>query len=391
MIKVSELVLVTRNARDKIQIAIVSLSQIAGSFVIERKTGQYLGKFTPQPDLTIEKGKAKRSVLQQAELEYNSIVKKYLDKGYKRLDSLTKKSFEDISETELNSIVPSLKTDQNGNLKHMLAKPSTDIQNSVLNKKHYCSRKLNGVRMSAKLIDNNGEKIVISVSRGGKNYNAATAHILSELKPFLLEHPDITFDGEVYIHGKHLQEISGIARLETWHQKCEELEYWVYDLAIPSVVFEDRLEILKDLKKIFKDSNKVKIMDHYETNSWIQIQKLHDQWVSEGFEGLVARKADKEYQFGKRNSAMIKVKLYQDDEFEIIDYKEGLRDEDFVFVCQTKLGKVFEAKPMGDRALKTFYLTNIDDIIGKMGTVKFFEYSKDGIPLQTVFQSVRYD
>ena len=117
MIKVSELVLVTRNARDKIQIAIVSLSQIAGSFVIERKTGQYLGKFTPQPDLTIEKGKAKRSVLQQAELEYNSIVKKYLDKGYKRLDSLTKKSFEDISETELNSIVPSLKTDQAGEIK----------------------------------------------------------------------------------------------------------------------------------------------------------------------------------------------------------------------------------------------------------------------------------
>lgn len=387
MIKVSEIILVTRNARDKIQVAKVTLNQDANIFIIKRYTGQYLGKFTEQPELTIEKGKAKRTPIQQAELEYNSLVKKYLDKGYKRLDMLTKKSYESITLEELDSIVPSIKSDQDGNLKVMLAKPSTDVQNSVLNKKHYCSKKLNGVRMNLK----KSLDALKTVSRGGKNYNSSSKLILEEIAPFFEKYPDYVLDGELYIHGRHLQDISGLARLETWHPKCADLEYWIYDLAIPGMIFEERLEILKEVKEMFKNSTLIKVLDHVETNSWIQIQKLHDAWVSEGFEGLVARKADKEYQFGKRNSSMIKVKLYQDDEFEIIDYKENLRDEDFVFVCQTKLHKVFEAKPIGNRALKSYYLENIDDIIGRMGTVKFFEYSKDGIPLQTVFQAVRYD
>ena len=49
---------------------------------------------------------------------------------------------------------------------------------------------------------------------------------------------------------------------------------------------------------------------------------------------------------------MIKVKEYMEQEFEIIDYKDGLRDEDFCFILQTEDGKPFAAKPIGDRELK---------------------------------------
>ena len=133
-----------------------------------------------------------------------------------------------------------------------------------------------------------------------------------------------------------------------------------------------------------------KVIDHVITESWEEIQRLHDKWVGEGFEGLVARKLDKMYEFGKRGSTMIKVKQYQDDEFLIVDYQDGLRPEDFVFVCETKDGLPFEAKPIGDRALKAWYLENINDIIGCMGKVKFFNYSLDGKPTQTIFQAVRY-
>lgn len=114
MIIISELILVTRNARDKIQVIITSLGQDGNTFLINRSTGQYQGKMTIQPTLKIEKGKAKRSVIQQAELEFNSIVNKYLDKGYKKLSLLTDDNFEDISPEEMDSLVPSLKTDQSG-------------------------------------------------------------------------------------------------------------------------------------------------------------------------------------------------------------------------------------------------------------------------------------
>ena len=131
---INELYLVCRNARDKVQVVITALEQNGNSFTIKRTTGQFQGKMTSQPDLVIERGKAKRSVIQQAELEYNSIVKKYQDKGYKKLKDLTSKKFTDLSTEEINALVPTIKSDGNGQLKPMLAKRSEDCQNSVLNK-----------------------------------------------------------------------------------------------------------------------------------------------------------------------------------------------------------------------------------------------------------------
>lgn len=111
---VSKIHLVTRNARDKVQVVVAELEQNGNSFTIKRSTGQYQGKMTEQPEVTIERGKAKRSVIEQANLEFNSKINKYLDKGYKRLDSLTTKKFEELSETEINEIVPTIKSDVNG-------------------------------------------------------------------------------------------------------------------------------------------------------------------------------------------------------------------------------------------------------------------------------------
>ena len=389
---INSVYLVTRNARDKVQVVLAELSQEGNTFIINRTTGQYQGTMTEQPELTIERGKAKRSVLEQAELQYNSIVSKYQDKGYKRLDSLTNKKFSELSAEEMNALVPTIKSDSNGNLKPMLAKSSNDCQTSILQKKMFCSRKLNGVRMMVKWDEKLGKPITIS--RGGKNYDVAATLIIEQLTDYLSRHKDLILDGELYAHGHYLQEISGIARLETWEDRCEILEYWIYDIADDKRTFNNRYDDLIDLSLDIENNpnySKIKVVEHVLTESWEQIQRLHDKWVSEGFEGLVARKPDKVYGFGKRGSDMIKVKMYQDDEFEIIDYQDGLRPEDFTFVCQTKEGKQFAAKPIGDRELKAQYLENIDNIIGKKGIVKYFEISKDGIPLQPVFQAVRYD
>lgn len=385
---VNQTYLVTRNARDKVQVVITELDQSGNSFIIRRTTGQYQGKMINQPELLIEKGKAKRSVIQQADLEYNSIINKYLDKGYKKLSSLTPKKFEELTSEEIDNLVPTIKSDSSGNLKPMLAKSYDKCQNSVLNKPMFCSRKLNGVRCMIKLDDDGN---VTTVSRGGKNYNVSAQKIMKEVEPFLKAHPDYILDGELYRHGHYLQELSGIARLQEWEDRCEILEYWIYDIASDKIQFNERYDMLMDMQDEFKDLKKVKVIDHELTNSWDEIQRLHDKWVKEGYEGLVARKPDKVYEFGKRGSTMIKVKQYQDDEFTIIDYKDGLRDEDFCFICETKDGKPFAAKPIGDRELKAEYIKNIDDIIGKKGTVKFFEISKDGLPQQPIFQAVRYD
>ena len=83
---------------------------------------------------------------------------------------------------------------------------------------------------------------------------------------------------------------------------------------------------------------------------------------------------------------------YQDAEFEIVGLSEGLRDEDMCFVCVTDKGIEFKAKPMGNRELKQQYREDLDSLIGKMATVKFFYLSDEGTPLQPVLKCIRdYD
>lgn len=391
MVQLQDIVLVIRNARDKVQSARYKLFQEGNTYVIERYTGQFGGKITKQPTKIIEKGKVKRSVLQQAELEYNSLIKKAVDKGYKKLSDLTKTSFDKIEEEELNAIVPTIKTDANGNVKPQLAKSSNDVANSVLDKEFFASRKLDGVRSEMKYSKKEDE--VKSVSRGGGDYDIATTDIRhdEQLLEFFRKNPDVILDGEIYIHGWPLQKISGTSRLKTYDkERCSKLEYWVYDMIDTENTFNKRLDFLTDMSVEFEDNKKVKILEHEYVEGWTKIKRLHDKYISEGYEGLVLRKPDKKYAPGKRNSDWIKVKEYQDAEFEITGISEGLRDEDFCFVVKTKAGKTFKAKPMGTRAVRAEYLENWPLYVGQLGTVQFFELSEDGIPIgNTTFKSVR--
>lgn len=396
--------LIKRDSKGKIRVAQIQCEYKPSlkGYLIERTTFQYQGKETKQPDILITEGKAKRTINEQAKLQCESLIREYKDKGYKQIEG----SVYDHTITELNELLPEFTTDSTGFAKHMLAKPAKDLKDSSIEKvkKWWVSRKIDGVRCSFYW---NGEE-VRSASRGGKNYDFATAHIRnnSKLIEFFKNHPDIIFDGELYKHGKTLQQISGAARLEKDAYKSNWLQYYIYDIMMPELRFEERLSILGEIEeeldlgfdpdREFKEGElPLQMVPHVPVtgdNKKEQIKKLHDQYVSEGWEGCVARDADKEYKFGSRGSEMIKFKEYQDSEFMITGISEGLRDEDICFTCVTDNGLEFKAKPMGSRELKQEYRDNINSLVGKMATVKFFYYSDDGVPLQPVLKSIRdYD
>lgn len=379
--------LITLNSRGKVQVVDLLLKQLLDCFEIHRVTGQLGGKQTIQPVITIEQGKAKRTTIQQAELEYNSHMKKYLDKGYKKLSEFTKKKFNEVSESELYEFLGEHKTDSQGIPKPMLAQQSDKASPNVFEKEWMCSRKLDGVRCLLYFKD--GE--ILSASRGGTDYDIPTELIRKNkiLIEWFKKNPTLILDGELYSHGQSLQRLSGIARLKTWEDRCDILEYWIYDV-VSEKPFKERYNILMNLQELLEDDLKIQVIDHYLLSGWMTIKKKHDDFVKEGYEGLVMRNPNKEYGIGKRSSLyMIKVKEYQDSEFEIIGFEEGLRDEDMVFICQTSNGKQFQAKPIGPRELKYEYLENMNNIIGKMATVKFFNYTQDGIPSQPVLKTIR--
>lgn len=379
-------ILITRDSRGKIRVVDISCEwedKLHG-FALIRKTSQWGGKITEQPIIEISCGKAGRTVTEQANLIYNSHIKKYLDKGYKNLKDF---GFESLDKCNPNDLMPVEVTDQNGVRKPMLAKKADDCAVSVFEHDFWASRKLDGTRCLMYW----DEDHIVTASRGGTDYNIAATYILQD--PILIDYfqnnPTIVLDGELYIHGRSLPYISGLCRLQTLDERHSELKYWVYDLAIPDIIFSERLKLLEEFKIAIDGSNKIKVVEHTLVNSWSNIKKLHDKYVKEGFEGCVIRNPSKEYGFNKRDNRMIKVKEFEDGEFEIVGITEGLRPEDMCFSLKAKNGKLFDAKPIGDRKLKEWYRANLDNIIGKLGTVKYFGLSPYGIPNLPVFKAIR--
>ena len=396
---------VSRDGKGKIRVVEMSAAwdEEQHAFGIYRTTYQYGGKRTEQPTIYVSVGKASRTLREQLELEYKSNMKKYLDKGYKQLD----KSIDMYEEQELQEVIGDVVTDSSGFAKHMLAKQADKVKDSSIEKVKIwaVSRKIDGVRCSFYWKD--GE--VKSASRGGGDYDPSTYQLREHPKmiEWFKQHPDWILDGELYKHGKSLQQISGAARMEKTAAGCDWLEYYVYDIMIPELPFENRFGMLKILqgflgqdefnpeKEWTEEDLRVQVIPHVwveGNNKKDQIMGLHNQYVAEGWEGCVARDASKPYKYGGRGQEMVKFKMYQDAEFEITGLSEGLRPEDMCFTLKTEDGIEFKAKPMGSRELKEQYREDLDKLIGKMATVKFFYLSDEGTPLQPVLKAIRdYD
>jgi DNA ligase-1 len=347
-------------------------------------------KETPQPTLTITEGKQGRDLNQQADLEVKSIINKYESKGYKDLASVTSKNIEDMTVELFDEYFKGIKTDKYGNVKPMLAKSTDDLKKTSLERHWFASTKLDGTRCV--LYWNPEEQVIKTSSRGGKNYDASTKHI-REYQPLVdlfKQYPNLKLDGELYKHGESLQSLSGLCRLKEWDEKCRILEFHCYDIIDPDKTFQQRLEFLERLRIQFSGSNIINILEHYPVFGYNQAKVLHDRWVAQGYEGAVLRDPTAVYIPGGRTIAMVKLKEFKDDEFEIVGYTPGLRGtEDMVFRLKTRKGVEFEAKPLGSRQVKEDYVANIDKIIGKKGTVKYFYMTDDGRPFLPVFKTVR--
>lgn len=391
--------LVSRDSKGKIRLVTIDLNWNEDCYIIQRITGQYGGKSTYQPEINISKGKAGRTVTEQAVLEFNSRVKKYLDKGYKEIPE----DVTDINEEILNDLVGVDKTNQDGVLKPMLAKQADKVATKVFDKEFYASRKINGVRCLMYFKD--GE--IRTASRGSVNYDLAIFHIIShpKLEKFFENHPNAILDGEIYKHGMTLNQISGICRTQATVSDGKDLQFYWYDIVDTMAPFDDRYQTMLN----WRDELELADFDPYRQYSptelaiqfvpqelvsgWFNMKTMHDRFVKEGFEGLVIRSLTDVYGPGKRSNAMIKIKEYFDSTFKVIGYELGLRgSEDMVFICETSDGKTFKASPLGDRKTKAEYVENFESKYkNHLGDCKYFEYSPLGLPQQPKFLHWRFD
>jgi DNA ligase-1 len=286
----------------------------------------------------------------------------------------------------------------------MLAKQSEKVTNTkIFEKEWLASRKLDGVRCL--LYYKDGE--IHTASRGGEHYDYSTEHIRTDnrLLKFFEENPNVILDGELFKRFKSLQQISGAARMEKNAVDCDWLEYWIYDCYIPDMCAVDRQDFLQEeLWEVDIPSytgtecddvdEPVRLLTQVHVLSgWEGMQKLHDQYVSEGFEGVVIRNPEKPYKPGGRTNDMIKIKEYKSSEFLVTGYELGLRgSEDMTFICETEDGIVFKAMPVGDRAVKAEYVENFEEKYeGHMAECTYFNLSDEGVPTQPKLRVFRFD
>lgn len=332
----------------------------------------------------IEFGKGGRDQDEQIESRINSRVSKQLDKGY----------VEDLRQAETMKPMNRL-----GFAKPMLAKKSEDVDMvKMMTKPFFLQNKLDGNRC---LVHNDGTGLV-AYTRNGKEFKTLK-HILEPLESFIPA--GYTFDGELYVHGQSLQTIV------SWGKRLQpntlKLEFHTYDL-ISDEPFSARYNELRDVfaassGKLYP-STRLVLTSKFTPESTpnfgtpaVDLAGLLRLARSGGYEGLMLRSdyslnrgnwEQVGYEDGKRSGSLIKLKLWEDQEFPIVDIQPSA-DGWAILHCLAPNGKPFTVSCPGDVTFKRHVLNNKHDYIGKNVTVQFAYWTEDGLPFHCVATAIR--
>ena len=343
-----------------------------GRYLLYVETGLLHGNKTRNKPRIIYQGKQKRTGKEQALFELESKRKRKLDEGY----------FPTEQEAHNTTVVrPMLALD--------FKKRGHDITYPAVGQ-----RKFDGVRCLA-TIDDNGD--VSLKSRKGKEF-PHMKHLRQQIAG-LRDIPDGGFlDGELYSDTLTFQEVVGLVRRETLkpgdEDKLKQISYRLYDIydpADPNKGFADRYNKLALLAFQFSNKPNLIITENTRLENPSDVRKYHDQFVKEGYEGIMVRNNHGEYGLNKRSKHLQKYKVFFDQEFEIVGYEEGTGNDvgTVIWTCMTKEGNLFNVRPKGTREERAKYFQNGDDYIGATLTVRYFEMTDDGIPRFPVGITIR--
>lgn len=226
-------------------------------------------------------------------------------------------------------------------------------------------------------------------------------HIKDELSKVFSKYPNLVLDGELNDPNDQ-QNLNRVIKLLSTNRKEKDItedlklgsldiiRYTIYDGYFEKQEDEPYSErfingilgIIKGLKYSFPA--KFWYAQNTET-----VEKFFDDAVKDGWEGIILRTTDSPYEH-KRSKNLLKVKKFEDAEFEIVDIQEGTGNwagaATGIFCKLEKeyhhLGKTeFTANLDGTMENAREILKNRKQYIGKKVTVRFQGRSEYGVPL----------
>lgn len=221
---------------------------------------------------------------------------------------------------------------------------------------------------------------LIAYSRNGRRITSID-HILEGIQIPV----GATIDGELYHHGTPLQTITSWVKRK--QASTNRLEYIVYD-TVSKDQYRDRYLALKSYR--LGINARMAPTDKHVAKE--QIGALLDSAIAMGYEGLILRQPGYGYEIGKRSAGLVKIKMFADDEFKVIDIVESA-DGWAVLICEVSDGgERFGVSAPGSVQQKMIVLRNKSQFIGRYVTVKYANRTNRGVPFHPVaerwFESV---
>jgi len=338
----------------------IKLTKVKDTYVIYTEHGQKGGKIIKDKGHVVAKGKAGRSILAQAKSQYDSLLKKKLDKGYTK----------DIG--GVNKALP---------ISPMLAQSYEKHKKKIIFPA-LAQPKLDGVRCNVRIVDGN----ITLFSRKGKAFEHLD-QISKAVKSIHLP-KNIVLDGELFSDDLDFQRVVGLVRKKKLNKKdledMKKVKFDVFDLIDLnnlSLPFHKRWKMAKTL--VAKDkTNTIRLVNVYEVKDDTEINELLQKFLANGDEGIMIRNRDSPYEIDKRSYHLQKYKKFIDTECQIVGAHEGKGNDKgtVIWVCQMKNGDKFKVRPIGTRKDRKEKYKNRKDYYGKLLTVKYQDLTNDGIP-----------
>jgi len=306
----------------------------------------------------------------QAILEANSKIESQLKKGYvKDFDNIQSK---DVLGSGVLAPMLAHKHHPTGAQKSS----KTLAQMGILGKKIFCQPKLDGNRCLIKV--ENG--VATMYTRSGDVMPVQLKNILDDVLKGRTQVESFILDGELFSNKFSFNKLNGLIKRQTVSKEDIEerknIKYHLYDV-MTDEGYEKRYDFIKNFA-----SDNIEVIPNFEIIATDEnIQKYLEQFLAAGNEGLMIRQLGMPYDH-KRSWQLVKVKVFEDEEFELIGFEEDKR-KGFVgaFVMLNKDGNTFNAGASGQgEQERTYMWSHPEEFIGKMATVCYFGMSEYNVP-----------
>lgn len=265
-------------------------------------------------------------------------------------------------------------------------------------KKIFTQRKKDGNRCKV-IIDSNG----ISMWTRKGDQQPLLTHITDTIVENFIKASKETgldrfeLDGEIFTTAYSFNRLNGLIKREKKTAEdielCKQIKFHLYDIDLP-IGYEERYKIIQHFA-----SSTVHIEEAEEIVATPEnITTKLEKYLAEGEEGLMIRVPGVPYE-NKRSWSLLKVKIFEDMEFEIVGFEESTRRGMVgAVICKMDCaakdrdGKpivTFKAGLQASHEEATEIWNNKNKYIGKQGTVTYFCRSEYSVPRFPKFKSFR--